>query len=159
MTRLRPDQVNDWITGKANAAFSRHIQMDQGRLAKANPKDTGRMAASWRIGSPNADPSTEPEDYSGDGTPRKYSGLIKMNGRWHVSNNVPYAQRVALDPKWAKGGKGGAAWFTSISNASASTSESDIGIGAALPGYGVKWRRRQKIEVKWLWRVCTYVCN
>ena len=126
MTILRPDQVNDWITGKANAAFSRHIQMDQGRLAEANPKDTGRMAASWRIGSPNADPSTEPEDYSGDGTPRKYSGLIKMNGRWHVSNNVPYAQRVALDPKWAKGGTGGAAWFTSISNASRGRLEEEL---------------------------------
>ena len=60
MTILRPDQVNDWITGKANRAFSRHIQMDQGRLAKANPKATGRMAASWRIGQGNADPSTEP---------------------------------------------------------------------------------------------------
>ena len=100
--------------------------MDQGRLAKANPKDTGRMAASWRIGQGNADTSTEPEDYKGDGTPRKYSGLIKMNGRWHVSNNVPYAQRVALDPKWAKGGAGGAAWFSSISNASRGRLEEEL---------------------------------
>ena len=117
MTTLRPDQVNDWITGKANRAFSRHIQLDQGRLAKANPKATGRMAASWRIGSPNADASTEPEDYSGDGTPRKYSGQIEMDGTWHLSNNVEYAARVALDPKWAQGGAGGSAWYTSIANA------------------------------------------
>ena len=126
MTILRPDQVNDWITGKANAAFSRHIQMDQGRLAKANPKDTGRMAASWRIGQGNADASTESEDYKGDGTPRPYGGQIKMDGTWHVSNNVPYAQRVALDLKWAKGGKGGAAWFTSISNASRGRLEEEL---------------------------------
>ena len=53
MTTLRPDQVDDWILGKANRAFSRHIQMDQGRLAKANPKDSGRMAASWRIAQGN----------------------------------------------------------------------------------------------------------
>ena len=126
MTTLRPDQVNDWITGKANAAFSRHLQQNQGRLAKANPKDTGRMAASWRIAQRNADTSTEPEDYSGDGTPRKYSGLIKMDGRWHLSNNVPYAQRVAYDPKWAKGGAGGAAWFTSITNASRGRLEEEL---------------------------------
>ena len=49
MTTLRPDQVDDWILRKANRAFSRHLQKDQGRLASANPKDTGRMAASWRI--------------------------------------------------------------------------------------------------------------
>jgi hypothetical protein len=126
MTRLRPDQVDDWILGKANRAFSRHIQMDQGRLAKANPKATGRMAASWRIAQGNADTSTEPEDYSGDGTPQNYSGQIEMDGTWHVSNNVPYAQRVALDPKWAKGGQGGAAWFTSISNASRGRLEEEL---------------------------------
>ena len=83
MTILRPDQVNDWITGKANAAFSRHIQMDQGRLAKANPKDTGRMAASWRIAQNSPDTSTEPEGYSGDGEPRQYNGEITMDGTWH----------------------------------------------------------------------------
>ena len=126
MTTLRPDQVDNWILGKANRAFSRHIQQDQGRLAKANPKDTGRMAASWRIAQNSPDTSTESEDYSGDGTPQRYSGQIEMDGTWHVSNNVPYAQRVALDPKWAKGGAGGAAWFTSISNASRGRLEEEL---------------------------------
>ena len=127
MKILRPDQVNDWITGKANRAFSRHIQMDQGRLAKANPKATGRMASSWRIGSPNADPSVEPvRDSAGNVTLKAYGGQIKMDGTWHVSNNVPYAQRVAKDPKWAKGGAGGAAWFTSITNASRGRLEEEL---------------------------------
>ena len=118
MTTLRPDQVDDWILGKANRAFSRHIQMDQGRLASANPKDTGRMAASWRIAQNSPDTSTEPEGYSGDGEPRSYNGEITMDGTWHVSNNVPYAHRVAKDPKWSKGGAGGSTWYDSITNAS-----------------------------------------
>ena len=126
MTTLRPDQVDDWILGKANRAFSRHIQMDQGRLAKANPKDSGRMAASWRIAQGNPDTSTESEDYKGDGRPQQYSGQIEMDGTWHLSNNVPYAARVALDPKWAKGGAGGSAWYTSIANASRGRLEEEL---------------------------------
>ena len=126
MTKLRPDQVDDWILGKANRAFSRHIQMDQGRLAKANPKATGRMAASWRIAQNSPDTSTEPEGYSGDGEPRPYNGEITMDGTWHLSNSVPYAQRVALDPKWAKGGAGGSAWYTNITNASRGRLEEEL---------------------------------
>ena len=127
MTKLRPDQVEDWITEKANRAFSRHLQQNQGRLANANPKDTGRMASSWRINTPNADPSVEPErDSPGGVTLNAYGGQIKMDGRWHLSNNVPYAQRVAYDPKWSKGGAGGSAWFTSIANASRGRLEEEL---------------------------------
>ena len=126
MTTLRPDQVDDWIMEKANRAFSRHLQNDQGRLATANPKDTGRMAASWRIAQNSPDTSTEPEDYSGDGEPRPYNGQIEMDGTWHLSNNVPYAHRVAKDPKWAKGGAGGAAWYDSITNASRGRLEEEL---------------------------------
>ena len=126
MTTLRPDQVDDWIMEKANRAFSRHIQMDQGRLAEANPKDTGRMAASWRIAQNSPDTSTEPEGYSGDGEPRSYNGEITMDGTWHVSNNVPYAHRVAKDPKWSKGGAGGSAWYDSITNASRGRLEEEL---------------------------------
>ena len=126
MTKLRPSQVEGWITEKANRAFSRHIQLDQGRLAKANPKATGRMAASWRIAQNSPDTSAEPEGYSGDGEPRSYNGEITMDGTWHISNNVPYAQRVAYDPKWSKGGAGGSAWFTSIANASRGRLEEEL---------------------------------
>ena len=126
MKKLRPSQVEGWITEKANRAFSRHLQQNQGRLAKANPKDTGRMAASWRIAQRNADTSTEPEDYSGDGEPRPYNGQIEMDGTWYVSNNVPYARRVAKDPKWSKGGAGGSAWYDSITNASRGRLEEEL---------------------------------
>ena len=127
MKKLRPNQVEGWITEKANRAFSRHLQQNQGRLAKANPKDTGRMASSWRINTPNADPSVEPErDSPGGVTLDAYGGQIKMDGRWHLSNNVPYAQRVAYDPKWSKGGAGGSAWFTGIANASRGRLEEEL---------------------------------
>ena len=130
MTKLRPDQVNDWILGKANRAFSRHIQFDQGRLVKACPADTGRMASSFFIGKSNPDTSTRPEDWAPKGAEKReakdYSGQIEMDGTWHLSNNVPYADRVANDPKWAKGGKGGAAWYTSITNASRGRLEEEL---------------------------------
>ena len=115
---LKPGEVTPEIQAAANRAFSRHLQKDQGRLASANPKATGRMAASWRIAQNSPDTSTEPEDYSGDGEPRPYNGQIEMDGTWYVSNNVPYARRVAKDPKWSKGGAGGSAWYDSITNAS-----------------------------------------
>ena len=85
------------------------------------------MASSWRINTPNADPSVEPERTSPGGvTLDAYGGQIKMDGRWHLSNNVPYAQRVAYDPKWSKGGAGGSAWFTSIANASRGRLEEEL---------------------------------
>ena len=124
--KLKPWEVTPEIQAAADRAFSRHIQFDQGRYADANPKATGRMAASWRIAQNSPDTSTEPEGYSGDGEPRQYNGEITMDGTWHISNNVPYAQRVALDPKWAKGGKGKSAWFTSIANASRGRLEEEL---------------------------------
>ena len=124
---LKPREVTPEILAAADRAFSRHLQQNQGRLANANPKDTGRMASSWRINTPNADPSVEPErDSPGGVTLKAYAGQIKMDGRWHLSNNVPYAQRVAYDPKWAKGGAGGSAWFTSIANASRGRLEEEL---------------------------------
>ena len=131
MTKLRPSQVEDWITEKANRAFSRHIQFDQGRLVKACPANTGRMASSFFIGRSKPDTSTRPEDWAPEGAERReakdYSGQIEMDGTWHMSNNVPYAQRVAYDPKWSKGGVvGGSAWFTSIANASRGRLEEEL---------------------------------
>ena len=127
MTKLRPEQVEDWITEKANRAFSRHLQFDQGRYAAANPVATARMASSWRIGSPEPDASVEPpRDSPGAVEIKKYSGKIEMDGTWHLSNNVPYAVPVAKDPKYAKGGDGGSDWFDSISNASRGRLEEEL---------------------------------
>ena len=65
--KLKPREVTPEIQAAADRAFSRHIQFDQGRYADANPKATGRMAASWRIAQGQPDTGTAPEDYEGDG--------------------------------------------------------------------------------------------
>ena len=44
----------------------------------------------------------------------EFSGVIEFDGNWYITNNLPYAERVSLDPKWAKNAVGGAAWFTTI---------------------------------------------
>ena len=96
-------------------AFAEHIVVTQGKLASSNPVDTGRMASSWFIGKDTPDRSVAPErDEPGGVDVPQYSGRIEYDGTWYISNNLPYAERVAYDPKWAKGGAGGAAWFTSI---------------------------------------------
>ena len=39
---------------------------------------------------------------------------ITMDSDWWISNNLPYAERAALDPY--NGRRGAGAWFTSIEN-------------------------------------------
>lgn len=112
-------------------AFAEHILLSQSKLSSANPKDTGRMASSWFVGqnAPNRSVRAKnwgkPAKRGKDGTiiepgsktvqvEQPNPGSIKYDGTWYISNNLPYAERVAYDPVWAKGGGGGPAWFTSI---------------------------------------------
>ena len=107
----------DDVQEALDKGLAEHLTKIQGKLAKANPVDTGRMASSWYIGKNQPDLSVEPErDGPGDVTIKEYSGKIEYDGQWFVSNNLPYAERVALDAKWAKGGAGGANWYRSIEN-------------------------------------------
>ena len=124
------------IRGALNQALTDHINLTQGKLAQANPKDTGRMASSWFIGKNEPDLDARPEDWStpakrkypgGAGTEgvvvkrgvtkieiKEYPGKITFDGDWYISNNLPYSHRVAFDPVYAKGAPGGVNWFTSI---------------------------------------------
>ena len=105
----------DDVQEALNKGLAEHLTKTQKRLSKANPVDTGRMASSWRIGKNQPDLSVEPErDGPGDVTTKDYSGKIEYDGQWFVSNNLSYSERVALDPKWAKGGAGGANWYRAI---------------------------------------------
>ena len=106
------DDLGDVIrkTEKAlDTALARTLTLQQGKLFKANPKDTGRMAGSWAIGKNN------PPDYIGDegGEPPSYDGPITFDGTWYLSNNVPYASKIALDYTGTKAQKD---WFTAIAN-------------------------------------------
>ena len=48
---------------------------------------------------------------------RPTTGRSPWKDDWWISNSLPYAERVALDPLWAKNGRrGGADWFTQIEN-------------------------------------------
>lgn len=100
-------------------ALAEHLAVTQGKLAKDNPVDTGRMASSWFISQANPSGEVRPEDWAEPGARRvevpEYNGKITLAGDWFITNNVPYGIRVCFDPKWAKRGKGGPAWFTNIS--------------------------------------------
>ena len=100
-----------------NTALAGTLNLQQGNLAKANPKDTGRMAASWTVGHNTPDRSVKPEGQQNP-TPTPYSGKITFDGTWYISViTVPYALNIslicilpAMQPKAQKD------WFTSIAN-------------------------------------------
>lgn len=103
------DQIAPKIQKSLDAALAKTLTDEREALEAANPRDTGRMAASWRIGKNNP-----PGDID-------YAGPITFEGSWYISNNVPYAQAVAAlggyPPSW--GGEARAKptdWFTSIAN-------------------------------------------
>ena len=116
-----PDRLRDFVPEIKKAlddGMAEFLVVTQGKLAKKNPVDTGRMASSWYIGKNSPDRSVRPENWAEPNAGRveapQYSGKIEYDGTWYISNNLPYAERVALDPTYAKGGAGGAAWYTSV---------------------------------------------
>ena len=119
--RRRPEagQANlvDQIQDALDKGLARFLITTQSKLSAANPVDTGRMARAGgsmarasRTGRPDAEDWGKP----GEGhRPPIYKQPITLEGNWYLSNSVPYADRVALDPIWAKNGRrGGADWFT-----------------------------------------------
>lgn len=95
-------------------ALARTLNLQQGSLAKANPKDTARMAASWTVGKNTPDRSVKPEGKQ-DPTPTPYSGKITFDGTWYISNNLPYSTVIALNYSAAVM-KAQKDWYTSIAN-------------------------------------------
>ena len=114
MAKVVPlDQQVPGIRKALNKAFSDLIFDTQGKLAKGNPVETGRMASSWYIGQDQPSREVRPADWQGVEVP-EFSGVIEFDGNWYITNNLPYAERVSLDQKWAKNSVGGSAWFTTI---------------------------------------------
>ena len=97
-----------------DTALSKTLNLQQGALSKANPKDTSRMAASWHIGQNSPDLSTAPENPS-SAEPKPYTGKITFDGDWYISNNLPYSQKIALDYSAAVM-KAQKDWYTGIAN-------------------------------------------
>lgn len=106
------------IDDAMNKGLARFLINTQSKLSASSPVDTGRLASSWFIGKGVPD-RTEPPPRKEPGpvVVTKYSGQIKMDSDWWISNNLPYAERAAFDPGYV-GRRGGGAgdWFTRIEN-------------------------------------------
>ena len=101
-----------------DAALAGTLNLQQGKLGRANPKDSGRMSSSWFIGQ-NVPRRDYPINWADKGREvyekEEYSGKITFKGTWYISNNVPYAQKIALDYSAAVM-KAQKDWFTAIAN-------------------------------------------
>ena len=108
------DDIVPEIQEALNTALAGTLNLQQGALSKANPKDTSRMAASWHIGQNSPDLSVAPENPSSP-EPKAYSGKITFKGDWYISNNLPYSTIIALNYSAAVM-KAQKDWFTAIAN-------------------------------------------
>ena len=57
-----------------------------------------------------------PPDWAPPGAKKQvlpeYTGKIAFDGTWFITNNVPYAVRVAKNPMYGKNGRGfGSEWY------------------------------------------------
>jgi len=113
-------EVVEEIEKAMNTALVNFLFNTQSELSKAAPVDTGRLASGFVLGKdfPNREVEPERETKGGVTVTRQYSkGEITMDSDWYISNNVPYARKVAYDPIYGKGGRvGAAAWYTTIEN-------------------------------------------
>ena len=106
------DQIAPKIQKGLDLALAKTLTDQREALEAANPRDTGRMASSWRIGK---NESLEPEQAD-------YAGPITFEGNWYISNNLPYSQPVAALGGYPASWGGQLApsipsdWFTSIAN-------------------------------------------
>ena len=106
------DQLEDGI----DAAWSEYVQEIQGQLTSRAPINSGRLASSFYISKGTPSNAVRPDNWAPLGAKKQvkpeYTGKITFNGTWFVTNNVPYAVRVAKDPVWGKNGRGfGSEWY------------------------------------------------
>ena len=123
-----PELIKE-IDEAIDKGLARFLIKTQSKLSQRAPVDSGRLASSWFIsrGVPDTS-SVAPEKPKGaaDVSVTPYSGKITADSDWWISCNLPYAERVCFDPKWAKNGAGGAAWFTTIANNLTKQAERDL---------------------------------
>ena len=116
--KFRGAEIVREIDDALDKGLARFVIKTQGKLSKNAPVDSGRFASSWFIGqnTPNRSTAAERPKGARDVKITRPSQKITMASNHFISNNLPYAERVCFDPKYAKGGAGGAAWFTTIVN-------------------------------------------
>lgn len=127
--KFRGAEIVREIDDALDKGLARFLILSQSKLNKKSPVDSGRFASSWFIGSGVPDRDKAPKRKGSGKNGAWKSGVdepvisvskptqkITMDSDHFISNNLPYAERVCFDPKYAKGGAGGAAWFTTIVN-------------------------------------------
>ena len=115
MAKFRGVEVVKQIDEALDKGLARFLINTQSKLSASSPIDTGRLASGWFVGKGVADRTEPPERKSaGPVVITKYSGEIKMDSDWWISNSLPYAERAAFDPY--QGRRGGGDWFTAIEN-------------------------------------------
>lgn len=117
MTRFDdPSKFFDQLEDGIDAAWSEYVQEMQGQLTSRAPIDSGRLASSFYISKGSPSSAVRPDNWAPPGAKKQvlpeYTGKITFSGTWFVTNNVPYAVRVAKDPVWGKNGRGfGSEWY------------------------------------------------
>ena len=115
------DQIAPKIQKGLDLALAKTLTDQQAALITDCPKDTGRMASSFQIGQ-NSQPTADRGDSwdsGGEGIVWEYDGKITFSGTWFLSNNVPYAEYVALAYKSNSTKAVRKDWYTSIVNQTA----------------------------------------
>ena len=95
-----------------NKALADFLFYTQGKLSKAAPVDTGRLASSFVLGKDLPNREVEPKRTSKGPVivTRQYTRKeITMDSNWFISNNLPYAHTVAYNPIYGKNGRVGGA--------------------------------------------------
>lgn len=111
-----PGQFFEDFLDETDKAWSEYVQEVQGQLTSRAPIDTGRLASSFYISKNRPSNNKRPEDWAKPGEKKqeapKYNRKIKYDGTWFITNNVPYAVRVAKNPTYGKNGRGfGSEWY------------------------------------------------
>ena len=119
--KFRGPEIVKEIDEALDKGLARFLVNTQSKLSASSPVDSGRLASSWFVGKGVPNRSQRSEDWAPPGAARveieKPDYKITMESDHWISNNLPYAERAALDPGYV-GRRGGGAgdWFTRIEN-------------------------------------------
>ena len=113
---MDPSKYFDLLEDGIDAAWSEYVQEMQSQLTSRAPINSGRLASSFYITKGTPSNASRPDNWAPSGAKKQvlpeYTGKITFSGTWFVTNNVPYAVRVAKDPVWGKNGRGfGSEWY------------------------------------------------
>lgn len=113
---MDPTSFFDQLENGIDAAWSEYVQEMQAQLTSRAPIDTGRLASSFYISKGSPSNNVRPDNWAPPGAKKQvkpeYTGRIAFDGTWFITNNVPYAVRVAKDPVYGKNGRGfGSEWY------------------------------------------------